>query len=145
VVPVRFGGRLRATVNFFSRERARFTRDDLLVGQRVASHIALAMSHHRLAEEARQRMELETRAAALALLDQSLAMMPETADLAGLFDRTSTIARPLLPHDAMVLALMMDDGVHARVYASSGMRPGMPEVVSLPPTHARNDDWEHDL
>jgi transcriptional regulator with GAF, ATPase, and Fis domain len=60
--PIRFGGRLQAAVNFFSRQQGWFTREDLPVAERVASHIALAMSHHRLAEEARSAAEANARA-----------------------------------------------------------------------------------
>src|SRR5262249_57052371 len=48
--PIRFGGRLQGAVNFFSRQPGWFTRDDLPIAERIPSHIALAMSHHRLAQ-----------------------------------------------------------------------------------------------
>jgi GAF domain-containing protein len=73
--PIRFGGRLQAAVNFFSRQTGWFRRGDLPIAERIASHIALVMSHHRLAEEARQRQELEALASKLDLLDQSLASL----------------------------------------------------------------------
>jgi GAF domain-containing protein len=57
--PIRFGGRFQAALNFFSRTPGWFSRDDLPIAERVASHIALVMSHQRLAEEARQRQALE--------------------------------------------------------------------------------------
>jgi transcriptional regulator with GAF, ATPase, and Fis domain len=60
--PIRFGGRLQAFVNFFSRTPGQFTRDDLPIAERIASYIALAMSHHRLAEEARLAAEARARA-----------------------------------------------------------------------------------
>jgi transcriptional regulator with GAF, ATPase, and Fis domain len=60
--PIRFGGRLQAAVNFFSRQPGWFTRDDLPIAERVASHIALVMSHHRLAEQARLAAEAQARA-----------------------------------------------------------------------------------
>jgi len=60
--PVRFGGRLQGAVNFFSRQPGWFTRDDIPIAERIASHIALAMSHHRLAEESRLAAEAKARA-----------------------------------------------------------------------------------
>src|SRR5271157_842339 len=60
--PIRFGGRLQALVNFFSRQPGWFRNDDLPIAGRRANHIALAMSHHRLAEEARQAAEANARA-----------------------------------------------------------------------------------
>src|SRR5262249_35348978 len=52
-VPISFGGRLRAAVHFFSREKTHFSEADFPIAQRIASHITFAMSHHRLAQEAR--------------------------------------------------------------------------------------------
>ena len=60
--PIRFGGRLQGAVNFFSRQPSWFTRDDLPIAERIASHIALAMSHHRLAEASRLEAEAKARA-----------------------------------------------------------------------------------
>lgn len=60
--PIRFGGRLQAVVNFFSRQSGWFARDDLPIAERIASYTALVMSHHRLAEEARLSAEASARA-----------------------------------------------------------------------------------
>jgi len=60
--PIRFGDRLQAAVNFFSRQPGWFRRDDLPIAGRVASHIAVVMSHHRLAEQARSAAEANARA-----------------------------------------------------------------------------------
>ncbi|HWY57091.1 MAG TPA: sigma 54-interacting transcriptional regulator [Terriglobales bacterium] len=70
--PICFGGRLQAMVNFFSREPGWFRRDDLPIAERVASHIAVAMSHHRLAEEARMAAEANARAERLEVRVQQL-------------------------------------------------------------------------
>lgn len=91
--PIRFGGQLQAVVNFFSRQPGWFAREDLPIAERIASHIALAMSNHRLAEEARERQALEAHASKLDLLDQSLASLTATGDLKDLFDRISAVAR----------------------------------------------------
>jgi Nif-specific regulatory protein len=64
-VPVRFAGKLQARINIFSRQPSRFSLADLPIAQRLASHVALAMSHHQLAEEAKQRHALEERAVRL--------------------------------------------------------------------------------
>ena len=49
-------------LNFFSREPGWFLRDDVPIAERVASHIALVMSHHQLAEKARVAAEANARA-----------------------------------------------------------------------------------
>src|SRR5215467_7428609 len=60
--PIRFGGRTQAMLNFFSREPGWFLRDDVPIAERVASHIALVMSHNQLAEKARVAAEANARA-----------------------------------------------------------------------------------
>jgi transcriptional regulator with GAF, ATPase, and Fis domain len=64
-VAVRFAGRLQAGVNFFSREYAHFSGADIPIARRIASYIALIMSHHRLAEEGRVAAEATARASRL--------------------------------------------------------------------------------
>jgi transcriptional regulator with GAF, ATPase, and Fis domain len=61
-VPVRYGGRLRATVTFFSRAHGTFSAAHVPVAKRIASHVALALSHFRLAEEASARRAMEVQA-----------------------------------------------------------------------------------
>jgi transcriptional regulator with GAF, ATPase, and Fis domain len=144
--PIRFGGRLQAAVNFFSREQGWFAPDDLPVARRIASHIALAMSHERLAEEARQRQALEAHASKLDLLDQSLASLIDTGELKDVMDRISKVTREVLPHDGLALAVMMPDGRHARRYATSGWDIStFPEVMDVPPDFDRNLDRGYDL
>src|SRR5262252_1695298 len=116
-VPISFGGRLRAAVSFFSRERSHFSEADFPIAQRVASYITFAMSHHRLAEEARQRQALEAHASKLDLLDQSLASLTDTGELKELIDRISNVTRQVLPHDGLAVAVLTPDGRHIRRYA----------------------------
>ena len=51
-VSIRFDGQLFGGLNFYSRTPGRFVRDDVLVARRITDHVALALSHARLAEEA---------------------------------------------------------------------------------------------
>ncbi|HKB12936.1 MAG TPA: sigma 54-interacting transcriptional regulator [Vicinamibacterales bacterium] len=145
-LPVWVEGRLGASVNFFSRRKAHFTRDDVLVGRRIADHIAVAMSHQRLAEEERQAVELRARAANLELLDQLLATMTDATELRELFDRVSAVIKKVIPHDAVGLPVIMPDGIHARRYASVGLDFGvLPEIVPVPPAFVRDGSWDHDI
>lgn len=144
-VPIRFGGRLRAAVNFFSRQPARFSRDDLPVAQRIAGHMALMMSHARLSEEARQRQALEARASALEVLDQSLASLTDTGPLADQVNRISAVTRSVLSHDAMVLPVLLPDGRHVRRYASSGLdMSSLPDVIDISSGFLSDPDWKYD-
>ena len=61
-LPIRFGGQLQAAVNFFSRKEGWFTKEDVPIARRIANHLALALSHFRLAEEARKLHIAEERA-----------------------------------------------------------------------------------
>ena len=142
-LPIRVDGRLRAGVNFYSRTRDRFTRDDVLVARRITDHVALALSHQRLAEEVREADALRARTVNLGLLDDLLATLPDSGPLHDVFERVSVIARNMLAHDAMTLPVLLPDGVHARVFASSGV--SFPDVVDMPAAFARPGHWEYDI
>ena len=95
---------------------AHFLQDDLPIARRVANYIALIMSHHRLAEEARRRQELEAHASKLDLLDQSLASLADTGQLKDLIDPISKIIGQVLPPDGISVAVFLPNGNHARRY-----------------------------
>ncbi len=61
-VPVRRWGEVRGSLVFFHREPDRFAPEDVEVARRIADRIALALSHHRLAEEERIAAEACERA-----------------------------------------------------------------------------------
>jgi transcriptional regulator with GAF, ATPase, and Fis domain len=145
-LPVWLEARLVASVNFFSRTKGKFTRDDVVVGRRIADHIALALSHQRLAEEQRRAVELRARAANLELLDQLLATLTDGTELRELFDRVSALTKKVIPHDVMTVPVLLPDGVHARVYASSGLDPAsLPPIVPVPTLFVRDRNWEYDI
>jgi transcriptional regulator with GAF, ATPase, and Fis domain len=146
LMPVRLEGRLHGGLNFYSLTPGHFTRDDVLVGRRIADHVALALSHQRLAEEARRNEELRSRAANLELLDHLLATLTDTGELGEMFDRISAIAGRVLAHDTMVVPLRLPDDRHAKVYARGGAEADLfPDVVEIPDTILAREDWEYDL
>jgi transcriptional regulator with GAF, ATPase, and Fis domain len=65
-VPVWLAGEVSGGLSFFHREPSRFDREDAEVARRLADRIALMLSHHRLAEEARIAAEARERADRLA-------------------------------------------------------------------------------
>jgi len=145
-IPVWVERRLRATVNFYSRTPGHFTNDDVLVTRRIADHIALALSHQQLAEEERRNVERRAQTANLELLDELLASMTDTGELSEQFERLSAVARKVIPHDAMVLPVLLPDGIHARRYASSGVNEAaIPEIITVPPGFIQDPDWEYEL
>src|SRR5262249_35063611 len=114
LVPVRIEDRLNHIAVFYSKSRNHFTRDDVLIGRRIADHLTLALSHHHLAEESRSNAELKARVANLEMLDDLLAAVTDTGQLLELFDRVSAIAQKVLPHDAASMPVVLPDGRHAR-------------------------------
>ena len=56
-VPLPMGQAVFGSLFFLARERERFTEEDIDFGQRVGDHLALALSHQRLADAARRDAE----------------------------------------------------------------------------------------
>ena len=146
LIPIRLEGRVHAIVSFQSLTPARFTKDDVLIARRIADHMALALSHEKLADEQRRNEELRARDASLELLEEVVAAVAESGQLPEVWDRISGAAQRVLPHDALLLAALLPDGVRGRVYASRA--PGtaaFAEYVSVPPAVINNPAWEYDL
>ncbi|HKE85710.1 MAG TPA: sigma 54-interacting transcriptional regulator [Vicinamibacterales bacterium] len=64
-VPMPLGGEIFGSLFFLSRQPESFSEDDIDFGRRVADHLALALSHQRLAETARSHAESRETAARL--------------------------------------------------------------------------------
>ena len=144
-VPIRVQGRLCVSLNFYAKGVGQFVRDDVVVAQRIADHVALAMSHQRLAEEARLAEELRSKTANMELLDSLLAELTDSGELGEVIDRISTVAQKVLPHDAMLVPVLLPNGTHVRMLA--GTLPGgasYPETAEIPP-HLRSSSWEYDI
>src|SRR5262249_17344246 len=54
LVPVRIQGELLGSLDFLSMKAGIYSVGDAMVARRIADHIALALSHQRLAEQARR-------------------------------------------------------------------------------------------
>ena len=89
--PIRFGGRLQASVNFFSRQQNWFSESDVPLARRIANHLALALSHYRLSEEARQRHLIEERAQQL---DAQVRKLTDELDARSVYRRVIGESRP---------------------------------------------------
>ena len=144
-VSIRFEGRLFGGLNFYSKTPGRYIHDDVLVARRITDHVALALSHRKLAEEERRNEELRVRTEKAELLDESLAALIDSGDLPDVFGRVSAIARRVLRHDAAALMVRLGDGRHARLYASSGFPPGLPEIAEVPEELLDTPNWEHNI
>jgi PAS domain S-box-containing protein len=89
--------------------------------------------------------ELRARTSTLEHLDELLTALVDTGGLRDVFGRISTVARKVLVHDAAALMVRLPDSRQARLYASSGFPPGLPEITEVPEELLRNPNWEHDI
>jgi transcriptional regulator with GAF, ATPase, and Fis domain len=71
-VPVWISGDVQNSLGLFHREAGRYTSEDVEVARRLADRIALMLSHHRLAQEARTAAEAQERAERLAATVETL-------------------------------------------------------------------------
>ncbi|HXW08365.1 MAG TPA: sigma 54-interacting transcriptional regulator [Vicinamibacterales bacterium] len=147
--PIRFGDRVCGGVAFLSFTPRAFSDADVPVGRRLSELVASAISHfrmaERLAEQARQTQELQSRATNLELLDELLTAVIDTGDLREMLDRISAITAKVLPHAGAALMVHLPGGRRARLYASSGFPAGtMPDVMEIPP-ELLDPAWEYDI
>jgi transcriptional regulator with GAF, ATPase, and Fis domain len=148
-VPFRFDGRVIGGLGFHASEVAKYSHNDVIVARRLGDHVALGLSHHRLAEQlaeqARSHEELRARTTNLELLDDLLANLTESGSLKDVFERISAIARKVLPHDALGFPVYLPDRRHARRYASTGLGVvEVPELLEIPEAFTI-PEWEYDL
>jgi transcriptional regulator with GAF, ATPase, and Fis domain len=143
-VPIRLEGRLTALLVIVSKAPAVYHPADVVVARRIAEYVALALSHQRLADQARSVEKLRARTTTLELLDDLLTTLIDSGELPEVFDRVSAIARKVLAHDTLVLTVVLPDGKRARVYASSGVdgKP-FPEIFDIPEDYIRDQKWDH--
>ena len=144
-VPIKTNDRTIGTLGFFSFTTGSYSIADVPVARRLADHVSIGLSHYQLAEEGRTTAALRERAANLDLLDELLSTIVEGDDVSEIFDRVSAAASKVLHHDGATLAVRLPDGVHGRVYASSGFPAGLPETIEVPEDLRRNPKWDHHI
>jgi transcriptional regulator with GAF, ATPase, and Fis domain len=144
-VPIRVEGRIAGLLVFLSKAPGTYDVAHVLVARRIADHVQLAISHQRLADEARKNQQLQARSATLAMLDELLAVVTGAGELPAVWDRISSVVQTVLPHDALVLTALLPGGVKARVYASRTRQGAeLPEIVDVPPFMRANPDWVYE-
>src|SRR4051812_44029874 len=105
----------------------------------------MTLSHQRLAQQAERIEQLHANAANIELLDALIGTVGDSGQLADVFDRISAIAAKVLPHDAIVLPVLLPDGKRGKVYAGRATAAGLPEIIDAPAALIANQDWEYDL
>ncbi len=80
----------------------------------------------------------------LKALDGLLATLSDVLDVREVFDRVSEIARPVLPHDALILGRVTPDRQGIRIWAHTAVAVGIPipTVVPLPDPELLSRDWD---
>jgi transcriptional regulator with GAF, ATPase, and Fis domain len=144
-VPIRFGADVIGGVRFFSFDPGRYTNSDVAIARRLADHVAVAMSHYRLAERDRHDTAVRERAANIELLDELLATTADGGDLSETFARLTSMAGKVLRHDASTVVVRLPGSPTGRVYASSGFPRAQPDVIKVPHDLLREPAWEHHI
>ena len=78
------------------------------------------------------------------MLDSLLDALSGALDIRDVFTRVSEIARTVLAHDAMAIAITLDNPPRLRVHALTGFA-GLPEQFEtpMPEPFLLNDPWEY--
>jgi transcriptional regulator with GAF, ATPase, and Fis domain len=103
-VPVRVDGESIGVLALLSRRRDVYSERELILAQRVADYVAIALSHQRLAETARHAALERDRAANLESSVELLRAIAGVLDIRTVFPRVSEIANRVLPHDRMTMS-----------------------------------------
>src|SRR5262245_18670083 len=145
-VHIRLGHRVIGGLGFMSHQPGIYTTADVEIAQRLSDYVAVALSPQRLAEQAQRDEEFRARAARFELLDDLLSSLVDTGDLREVFNRVSVIVQKVLPYDAAWVPIRLpNDGTKARIHASFGFAPPVPDIVNVPEHLIHNPDWEHEL
>ena len=116
--PVGLGGERTGILVFASKTPHVYSETDVWLAERIADGVGLALSHQRLAEEARHRAVEREHAANLEASEELLDAIADVLDIREVFPRVSEIAAKVLPHDCLTMSLHSRDGV-AIVHATS--------------------------
>jgi transcriptional regulator with GAF, ATPase, and Fis domain len=117
-VPVRVDSELIGVLALLSRAPDAYSPDELVLAQRVADYVAIAVSHQRLAEEARRAALERDRATNLESSVELLRAISGVLDVRAIFPRVSEIANKVLAHDRLSMAFNDGQG-HISVQAAS--------------------------
>jgi two-component system NtrC family response regulator len=137
-----------AFLSFFSKQESFYKPPDAVIARRIASHVAMLMSHQRLADENRRAAALQERAANLEMLDGLLNTLAGSLDIREVFEQISVIARKVLPHDLLSLPMVTEDRKHITVHAIGGGTIQLPDhEIVLSEHHIKllESNWDHQI
>jgi Nif-specific regulatory protein len=109
-VPVRVDDKPIGVLALLSRRRGAYSDRELILAQRIADYVAIALSHQRLAEAAHRAALERDRAANLESSVELLRAIAGVLDIRTVFPRVSEIANKVLPHDRLTMSFKDREG-----------------------------------
>jgi transcriptional regulator with GAF, ATPase, and Fis domain len=144
-VPVRINDQFFGVFALFSRRPQAYAGGDLVQAERLAAYLALAISHQRLAEAARDAALDRERAASIETSVELLRTISGVLDVRSVFPRVSEITKKILPHDALTMVFHDGNGKVVHEAATEGMPRLTPHAAQGPqPDHFIIGDLETD-
>jgi transcriptional regulator with PAS, ATPase and Fis domain len=135
-VPVRINDQLFGVIALLSRQPAAYSNRDLVHAERLGSYLAVAISHQRLAEQARDAAIERERTATVEASVELLRTISDVLDVRSVFPRISEIANKILPHDALSMVFLDAHGNVVHEAATTGVPILKPHRSSMPqPDH----------
>jgi two-component system NtrC family response regulator len=120
-VPVRINDEFFGVLALFSSRPDAYTDADRAHAQQLAVYLALAISHQRLADAARDAALERERAATIETSVELLRTISDVLDVRSVFPRISEIANKMLPHDAMTMVFHDGNGKVVQEAATDGV------------------------
>ena len=140
-VPVRINDRFFGVFALASRQPHAYSERDIVLAQRLASYLAVAISHQRLAEQARDAAIERERTASVEASLELLRTISDVLDVRSVFPRISEIANKILPHDALAMVFLNESGQVVLRAATGGLPVLGTHYTRLPrPDHFVIDD-----
>jgi len=130
-VPVSIDGRRVGVFALLSRHRQAYSDRHVIHAERLARYLAVALAHKRLADRARDAAVQRDRAANIETSMELLRTISDVLDIRTVFPRVSEIAAKVLPHDAMTLSFIDQNGGGVREAASRKDYPQAPTGATL--------------
>src|SRR5258708_30663438 len=135
-VPVRINDQFFGVFALFSRRPQAYAERDLAQAGRLAAYLALALSHQRLADTARDAALDRERAASIETSVELLRTISDVLDVRSVFPRISEISNKILPHDALTMVFHDGHGKVVHEAATDGVPRLTPHAAHGPqPDH----------
>jgi transcriptional regulator with GAF, ATPase, and Fis domain len=128
-VPVRIDDRLVGVLALLSRRPRAYSTDALILAERLAGYVGVALAHQRLAEAARHAALERERSASIENSVELLRAISEVLDIRTVFPRVSEIANKMLPHDRLTMMFQDQNGDIVFEAASTNEFPDLTRLV----------------